>query len=51
MFILELGQIIDILIDDDPEVIGLAMRRDVVLGESLGHGGRERDRSRGYLYR
>lgn len=37
MLILELGQVIDILLDDDPEVGSLALGGDVVLGEGLGH--------------
>lgn len=37
MIVLELGQIVDILVHDDPKVVRLAVRRDVVLAESLGH--------------
>jgi hypothetical protein len=29
VFILELGQIVDILVDNDPEVVSLVVRRDV----------------------
>lgn len=37
MFILELGQVIDILIDDDPEAVSCVMRRNVALRESPRH--------------
>lgn len=37
MFILKLGQIVDILIDDDPQVVALVMRCDVALGECFRH--------------
>jgi hypothetical protein len=37
MFILELGQIIDVLVNDNPKVVGLVMRGDVGLGERFGH--------------
>lgn len=38
--ILKLGQVIDILVDNDPEGVGLVMRRNVACAEGLGHGGR-----------
>ena len=38
MFVLKLGQVIDVLVDNHPQAVRLAMRGDVVLGESLGHG-------------
>jgi len=38
MFILELGEVVDVLVDDDVEVGGLVMRCDIALGESFGHG-------------
>jgi len=37
VLLLELSQVIDILIDYNPEVIGLTMRRDVFLAKCLGH--------------
>lgn len=37
MLILELGHIVDVLINDDPQVIALAVGGDVVLAESLRH--------------
>lgn len=37
MFILKLGQIVNILIDNHPEVISLVVRRYVAFCESLGH--------------
>jgi hypothetical protein len=34
VFVLELGHVVDVLIDDDPEAVGLlAMRRNVVFGK------------------
>lgn len=39
VLVLELGHIIDIFVNDYPWAIALAMRRDVVFGESLGHVG------------
>jgi hypothetical protein len=38
MLILELGEIVDVLVDDDVEVGGLVMRCDIALAESFGHG-------------
>ncbi len=38
MLVLELGQIIDILIHDDPQVVRLRVRRDIGFGERLRHG-------------
>jgi len=40
VLVLEFGDIIDILVNDNPWVIALAMRRDVVLAECLRHGER-----------
>lgn len=40
MIVLEFGQVVDILINNDPEGIGLVMRRNVACTESLGHGER-----------
>lgn len=37
MLILELGQVVDIFVNNDPEVVWLVMRRYVTLGEGLGH--------------
>lgn len=37
---MELGQVVDILINDNPKGIGLVMRRHVACAKSLGHGGR-----------
>lgn len=37
MIVLELGQVVDVLIDDHPEVVWLVMRRHVVFGECFGH--------------
>ena len=34
---MKLGQIIDILIDNDVKVIALVMRRDIALGKGLRH--------------
>lgn len=39
VLILELGNIIDIFVDDDPGTVALAMRRDVLLAKCLCHGG------------
>ncbi len=39
MLFLELGQIVDLLVDDDPEVVGLVVRGNVAGGEGLGHVG------------
>ena len=35
MLVLEFRQVVDIFIYYDPEIIGLVMRRDVILGECL----------------
>jgi hypothetical protein len=37
MFILEFGQVVDIFVNNDPEVVWLVMRRYVTLREDLGH--------------
>ena len=37
MLILELGQVVDIFVNDDPEVVWLVMRRYVTLGEGPRH--------------
>lgn len=39
VLVLELGHIIDIFVNDHPWAVALAMRRDIVFGESLGHVG------------
>lgn len=44
MVVLEAGQIVDILIDNNVEVIRLVMRRNVGGCESLGHAGRGKAR-------
>ena len=38
MLCLELGEIIDVFINDDPEVVRFLMRRDGTGREGLGHG-------------
>jgi hypothetical protein len=38
MVILELCEIIDVAVDNDPQGIRLVFRRDVALGKDLGHG-------------
>lgn len=40
VIVLEFGQIVDILVNNDPEGVGLVMRRNVACTESLGHDGR-----------
>jgi hypothetical protein len=42
MLILKLGQIIDVLIDDDPEIVWLVVRGDLALREYLGHSARRK---------
>jgi hypothetical protein len=37
VLLLELGQVVDIVIDDDVEVVGLVVRRNVVGCEGLRH--------------
>lgn len=37
VIVLELGYIVDVLIDNDVQVVRLVMRRDVACLESLGH--------------
>ena len=37
VLVLEFGEVVDIFVDDDVEVIGLIMRRHVCLREGLGH--------------
>lgn len=44
VLVLELGDIINILVNDNPWAIALAMRRDVVLAECLRHSERVRER-------
>jgi hypothetical protein len=39
VLILEFGKIVDVFVDDDVEIGRLVVRRDVTLGEGLGHGG------------
>lgn len=39
---LKLGQIIDIFINDNPQVIGLLVRGNGIFGEGLGHDGERR---------
>ena len=36
--ILELCKVVDIAVDDDPQRVGLVVRRDVALCEGFGHG-------------
>ena len=50
MVILELGEIIDVAVDHDPQGIGLVVRRDVGLGECLGHGCRYDDAGRAAVF-
>lgn len=38
VLILELGHIVDVLVNDDPQAIALAVGGDVVLAEGLRHG-------------
>lgn len=38
VLILELGHIVDFLVNDDPQAIALAVGGDVVLAEGLRHG-------------
>lgn len=38
MFVLEFGQVVYVFVDNDPEVLGLVVRRHVVFAECLGHG-------------
>ena len=38
---MKFGEVIDVLVDDDPEGVGLVVRRDVGLAEGLGHDGVE----------
>jgi hypothetical protein len=37
VLVLEFGQVVDILIDDDVQVVGLVMRLDIAGGESFRH--------------
>lgn len=46
VLVLELGHIVDVLVNDDPWGFALAMRRDVVFREGLGHGVRSTERER-----
>jgi len=39
MLFLELSQIVDLLVNDDPKVVGLVVRGNVAGGEGLGHVG------------
>lgn len=43
MLCLKLGQVIDIFINDNPQVIGLLVGGDGIFGEGLGHDGERRD--------
>lgn len=47
---MEFGHIVDVLINDDPWAVALAMRRDVVFGEGLGHDVRYAERERKKVY-
>jgi hypothetical protein len=38
MFILEFGQVVDILVNNDPQIVALVVRRDIALREGFGHG-------------
>lgn len=38
MFVLELGQIVDILVYDNPQVVALVVGCDILLGECFRHG-------------
>jgi hypothetical protein len=38
VLVLELGYIVDVFIDHDPEAVALAVRRDVVFAKCLCHG-------------
>lgn len=40
VFVLELGQIVHVFVDDDPQVVGLVVRGDVARLEGLRHGGK-----------
>ena len=39
---LKLGQVIDVFINDNPQVIGLLVRGNGIFGEGLGHAGERR---------
>lgn len=39
MLLLKLRQVVNVLVDDDPEVILRLVRSNVAAGEGLGHGG------------
>lgn len=39
MFTLELCHVVNVFINDDPQIIRLLVRRNGVPGEYLGHGG------------
>ena len=39
VFVLELGYIIDVFVNNHPWAVALAMRRDIVFGKGLGHVG------------
>jgi hypothetical protein len=41
MLVLKFGQVVDIFINDNVEVIGLVMRRYVTRGEDLRHDGED----------
>lgn len=38
VLILEVGHIVDVLVNDDPQAVALAVGGDLVLAESLRHG-------------
>lgn len=37
MLVLEFGQVVDILVDDDPKIVGLGMRLDIGGGKGSRH--------------
>jgi hypothetical protein len=37
MLVLKFRQVIDILVDDDPQIVALVMRCDIALGKGFGH--------------
>lgn len=46
VLVLEFGHIVDVLINDDPWAVALAMQRDIVFGEDLGHDVRYAEREK-----
>jgi hypothetical protein len=51
MLILKRGQVVDVFVDDDPQVVAHVVRCDIALGECFGHGCESLTGGRGWFSR